>query len=31
MALHGELFKLLAHHLPEELRATKSRIEARLG
>jgi phosphoenolpyruvate carboxykinase (GTP) len=31
MALHGELFKLLAHHLPDEMRATKARIEARLA
>jgi phosphoenolpyruvate carboxykinase (GTP) len=31
LALHGELFKLLARNLPEEMRATKARIEARLG
>jgi phosphoenolpyruvate carboxykinase (GTP) len=30
MALHGELFKLLARNLPEEMHATKARIEARL-
>jgi hypothetical protein len=31
MALHGELFKLLARNLPEEMHATKARIESRLG
>jgi phosphoenolpyruvate carboxykinase (GTP) len=31
MALHGELFKLLAHHLPDAMRATKARIETRLA
>jgi phosphoenolpyruvate carboxykinase (GTP) len=31
MALHGELFKLLRHHLPEAMRATKERIESRLA
>jgi phosphoenolpyruvate carboxykinase (GTP) len=31
MALHGELFKLLRHHLPEAMRATKARIESRLA
>ena len=30
MALHGELFKLLARNLPEEMHATKARIESRL-
>jgi phosphoenolpyruvate carboxykinase (GTP) len=30
MALHGELFKLLARNLPAEMRATKARIESRL-
>ncbi len=31
LALHGELFEQLAHHLPDELPATKARIEARLA
>jgi phosphoenolpyruvate carboxykinase (GTP) len=31
MKLHGELFEQLAHHLPEELKATKAQIEARLA
>jgi phosphoenolpyruvate carboxykinase (GTP) len=31
MALHGELFKLLRHHLPEAMHATKARIESRLA
>jgi phosphoenolpyruvate carboxykinase (GTP) len=31
MALHGELFEQLAYHLPDELTATKARIEARLA
>ena len=31
LALHGELFTQLAHHLPAELPATKARIEARLS
>ena len=31
LALHTELFKQLAHHLPEELPATQARIEARLS
>jgi phosphoenolpyruvate carboxykinase (GTP) len=31
MALHGELFEQLAHHLPVELTETKARIEARLA
>ena len=31
LALHDELFAQLAHHLPAELSATKSRIEARLA
>jgi len=31
LALHGELFAQLAYHLPEELPATKARIEARLA
>ncbi|WP_293997779.1 phosphoenolpyruvate carboxykinase (GTP) [Sphaerotilus sp.] len=30
MALHGELFTQLAHHLPVELTATKAAIEAKL-
>jgi len=30
MALHAELFEQLAFHLPEELTATKARIESRL-
>ncbi len=30
LALHGELFKLLARHLPEEMSAAKARIESRL-
>ena len=30
LALHGELFKTLAHHLPAELPAIKAQIEARL-
>ena len=30
LALHTELFEQLAHHLPEPLRATKARFEARL-
>ena len=30
MALHGELFKTLAHHLPAELPAIQAQIEARL-
>jgi phosphoenolpyruvate carboxykinase (GTP) len=31
MALHGELFTQLAHHLPKELTATKAAIEAKLA
>ena len=31
LALHTELFKQLAHHLPDELPATQARIEARLS
>ena len=31
LALHGELFEQLAYHLPDELPATKARIEARLA
>ena len=31
MALHDELFKQLAYHLPAALTATKTRIEARLA
>jgi len=31
MALHGELFRQLAYHLPAELGATRSRIEAGLA
>jgi phosphoenolpyruvate carboxykinase (GTP) len=31
LALHDELFKQLAWHLPAELTATKARIEARLA
>ena len=31
LALHGELFQQLAHHLPQALPATKARIEARLA
>ena len=31
MVLHAELFKQLSYHLPEALKATKARIEARLG
>ena len=31
LALHGELFTQLAHHLPAELPATKARIEERLA
>jgi phosphoenolpyruvate carboxykinase (GTP) len=30
MALHGELFAMLAHHLPKEMAATKASIEAKL-
>jgi phosphoenolpyruvate carboxykinase (GTP) len=30
MASHGEFFQLLAHHLPDEMHATRARIEARL-
>jgi len=31
MALHAELFNQLSYHLPEALKATKAKIEARLG
>jgi phosphoenolpyruvate carboxykinase (GTP) len=31
LQLHGELFQQLAHHLPEELPATKAAIEQRLA
>ena len=31
LALHDELFKKLAHHLPAPLRQTKDRMRARLG
>ncbi|MEY8689388.1 MAG: phosphoenolpyruvate carboxykinase (GTP) [Leptothrix sp. (in: b-proteobacteria)] len=31
MKLHGELFEQLAYHLPEELKATKAKIEAALN
>jgi phosphoenolpyruvate carboxykinase (GTP) len=31
MKLHGELFETLAHHMPEELKATKARIETALN
>jgi phosphoenolpyruvate carboxykinase (GTP) len=31
MALHGELFAQLAHHLPAEMAATKARIEQKLA
>jgi phosphoenolpyruvate carboxykinase (GTP) len=31
LRLHDELFQQLAHHLPQELPATKAKIEARLG
>jgi phosphoenolpyruvate carboxykinase (GTP) len=31
MALHGELFAMLAHHLPQEMTATKAKIEAALA
>jgi phosphoenolpyruvate carboxykinase (GTP) len=31
MALHGELFAMLAHHLPKEMTATKAKIEAALA
>ena len=31
MALHGELFERLAHHLPEELKATRATIERKLA
>jgi phosphoenolpyruvate carboxykinase (GTP) len=31
MALHGELFQQLAYHLPEALKQTKAKIEARLA
>ena len=31
LALHAELFKQLEHHLPQELPATKARIEQRLN
>ena len=31
LALHSELFTLLAHHLPQELQATKVQIEQRLA
>jgi phosphoenolpyruvate carboxykinase (GTP) len=30
LALHGELFKLLSHRLPEEMHVTKARIESML-
>ncbi len=31
LALHGELFQQLKHHLPRELEETKARIEQRLA
>ncbi|MDB5893577.1 MAG: phosphoenolpyruvate carboxykinase, partial [Rhodoferax sp.] len=31
LALHAELFAQLAYHLPQELEATKARIESRLA
>ncbi|MEY2802652.1 MAG: putative Phosphoenolpyruvate carboxykinase [Pseudomonadota bacterium] len=31
LKLHAELFEQLAHHLPEELKATKAKIEQRLA
>ncbi len=31
LALHGQLFEQLAYHLPEPLRATRARLEARLN
>ena len=31
MKLHGELFETLAHNMPEELKATKAKIEAALN
>ena len=31
MALHAELFNQLSYHLPEALKATKAKIEARLA
>ena len=31
LALHAELFQQLAHHLPNELPATRAKIEARLA
>ena len=31
MALHDELFAMLAHHLPKEMSATKAAIEAKLA
>ena len=31
LKLHAELFQQLAHHLPEELQATKAQIETRLS
>jgi phosphoenolpyruvate carboxykinase (GTP) len=31
MALHGELFAMLEHHLPKEMTATKAKIEAQLA
>jgi phosphoenolpyruvate carboxykinase (GTP) len=31
MALHGELFAMLAHHLPKEMTAIKTKIEAQLA
>jgi len=31
MVLHAELFNQLSYHLPEALKATKARIEARLA
>ena len=31
LALHDELFKMLEHHLPAALTATRARIEQRLA
>ena len=31
MKLHGELFDTLAYHMPEELKATKAKLEAALA
>jgi phosphoenolpyruvate carboxykinase (GTP) len=30
LALHGELFAMLAHHMPARLQATRERLQAQL-